>query len=138
MAQQPTTEDHVTLGEIIRRQRELAELSMRQVAAMAGISGPYLSQIERGLRDPSAEVLDALADSLQISAALLREPETDSEQSEQTVQAIQADPDLTVSQRRSLTEAYTAMRQVTVARRRTRGRRTGRSQTHHVDQEDAR
>ena len=57
---------------------------------------------------------------------------------EQTVQAIQADPDLTVSQRRSLTEAYTAMRQVTVARRRTRGRRTGRSQTQHVDQEDAR
>ena len=138
MAQQPTTEDQLTLGEIIRRQRELAELSMRQVAAMAGISGPYLSQIERGLRDPSAEVLDALADSLQISAALLREPETDSEQTEQTVQAIQADPDLTVSQRRSLTEAYTAMRQVTVARRRTRGRRTGRSQAQHVDQEDAR
>jgi transcriptional regulator with XRE-family HTH domain len=138
VAQQPTTEDRLTLGEIIRRQRELAELSMRQVAAMAGISGPYLSQIERGLRDPSAEVLDALADSLQISAALLREPETDSEQTEQTVQAIQSDPDLTVSQRRSLTEAYTAMRQVTVARRRTRGRRTGRSQTQHVDQEDAR
>ena len=138
MAQKPTTEDRLTLGEIIRRQRELAELSMRQVAAMAGISGPYLSQIERGLRDPSAEVLDALADSLQISAALLREPETDSEQTEQTVQAIQADPDLTVSQRRSLTEAYTAMRQVTVARRRTRGRRTGRSQTQPVDQENAR
>ena len=138
MVKQPTTEDHLTLGEIIRRQRELAELSMRQVAAMAGISSPYLSQIERGLRDPSAEVLDALADSLQISAALLREPETDSEQTEQTVQAIQADPDLTVSQRRSLTEAYTAMRQVTVARRRTRGRRPGRSQTQHVDQEDAR
>ena len=138
MARQPTTEDRLTLGEIIRRQRELTELSMRQVAAMAGISGPYLSQIERGLRDPSAEVLDALADSLQISAALLREPDTDSEQTEQTVQAIQADPDLTVSQRRSLTEAYTAMRQVTVARRRTRGRRTGRSPTQHVDQEDAR
>ena len=66
MVKQPTTEDHLTLGEIIRRQRELAELSMRQLAAMAGISGPYLSQIERGLRDPSAEVLDALADSLQI------------------------------------------------------------------------
>jgi transcriptional regulator with XRE-family HTH domain len=137
VAQQPTTEDHLTLGEIIRRQRELAELPMRQLAAMAGISGPYLSQIERGLRDPSAEVLDALADSLQISAALLREPETDSEETHHTVQAIQGDPGLTVSQRRSLTEAYTAMRQVTLSRRRTRGRRTGRSQTQHVDEEDA-
>jgi transcriptional regulator with XRE-family HTH domain len=137
VAQQPAAEDQLTRGEIIRRQRELAELPMRQLAAMAGISGPYLSQIERGLRDPSAEVLDALAESLQISAALLREPGSDADQAQQTVQAIQADPDLTVSQRRSLTEAYTAMRQVTLTRRRTRGRRTGRSQTQHADQEDA-
>ena len=136
MAQQPAAEDHLTLGEIIRRQRELAELPMRQLAAMAGISGPYLSQIERGLRDPSAEVLESLAVSLQISAAMLRDPQADSEPTQQTVQAIQADPDLTGSQRRSLTEA-TAMRQVTVARRRTRGRRTGRSKTQHADQEDA-
>ena len=137
MAQQPAAEDHLTLGEIIRRQRELAELPMRQLAAMAGISGPYLSQIERGLRDPSAEVLESLAVSLQISAAMLRDPQADSEPDQQTVQAIQADPDLTGSQRRSLTEAYVAMRQVTVARRRTRGRRTGRSKAQHLDQEDA-
>ena len=137
MAQQPAAEDHLTLGEIIRRQRELAELPMRQLAAMAGISGPYLSQIERGLRDPSAEVLESLALSLQISAAMLRDPQADSERDQQTVQAIQADPDLTGSQRRSLTEAYVAMRQVTVARRRTRGRRTERSKAQHVDQEDA-
>jgi transcriptional regulator with XRE-family HTH domain len=45
------------VGELIRRQRELAELSMRQVDAMAGISNPYLSQIEHGLRAPSADVL---------------------------------------------------------------------------------
>jgi len=44
------------VGELIRRQREIAELSMRQVAAMAGISNPYLSQIEHGLRAPSADV----------------------------------------------------------------------------------
>ena len=52
-----------TLGEVIRRQRELARLPMRQLAAMAGISNPYLSQIERGLRDPSDQVLTAIADS---------------------------------------------------------------------------
>ena len=45
------------MGELIRRQRELAELSMRQVAAMTGISNPYLSLIEHGLRAPSADVL---------------------------------------------------------------------------------
>ena len=49
------------LGEIIRRQRELGELSMRQFATLAGISNPYLSQIERGLREPSDRVLDAIA-----------------------------------------------------------------------------
>ena len=49
------------LGEIIRRQRELSELSMRQFADIAGISNPYLSQIERGLRDPSERVLEAIA-----------------------------------------------------------------------------
>ena len=46
------------LGEIIRRQREMAELSMRQFAELAGISNPYLSQIERGLRAPSEQVLE--------------------------------------------------------------------------------
>ncbi|MEP6980030.1 MAG: helix-turn-helix transcriptional regulator, partial [Nakamurella sp.] len=61
-----------TLGEIIRRQRELAALPMRQLAAMAGISNPYLSQIERGLRDPSEHVLHAIAASLQVSAETLR------------------------------------------------------------------
>ena len=52
------------LGEIIRRQRELSELSMRQFATLAGISNPYLSQIERGLREPSERVLDAIAAAL--------------------------------------------------------------------------
>ena len=52
------------VGDIIRRQRELAELSMRQVAAMAGISNPYLSQIEHGLRAPSEAVLETIAATL--------------------------------------------------------------------------
>src|SRR5215211_3500438 len=61
------------LGEFIRRQRELQELSMRQLADLAGISNPYLSQIERGLREPSEKVLEAIAENLQLSADVLFE-----------------------------------------------------------------
>ena len=61
-----TWSESLSLGEMIRRQREIAALPMRQLAAMAGISNPYLSQIERGLRDPSDQVLNAIADSLQM------------------------------------------------------------------------
>jgi transcriptional regulator with XRE-family HTH domain len=110
------------LGELIRRQRELAELSMRQVAAMAGISNPYLSQIEHGLRAPSEDVLRAIADSLKVSADLLRGEDPPAESAEVT-EAIQSDPDLTASQRRSLIEAYQALRQVTIQRRRGRAAR---------------
>ena len=110
------------LGELIRRQRELAELSMRQVAAMAGISNPYLSQIERGLRAPSEEVLRAIADSLHVSADLLRGEEPAASSTE-VIEAIQSDSDLTASQRRSLIEAYEALRQVTIGRRRGRAAR---------------
>jgi transcriptional regulator with XRE-family HTH domain len=59
------------LGEFIRSQRELHELSMRELARMAGISNPYLSQIERGLREPSERVLEAIARSLELSAETL-------------------------------------------------------------------
>ena len=92
---------------------------MRQVAAMAGISNPYLSQIERGLRAPSDVVLRAIADSLKVSADLLR-GYLPADGSADVVEAIQSDPDLTSSQRRSLVEAYQALRQVTVKRRRGR------------------
>ena len=61
------------LGDIIRRQRELQALSMRQFARMVGISNPYLSQIERGLRDPSEQVLQGIADSLKTSVDVLYE-----------------------------------------------------------------
>jgi transcriptional regulator with XRE-family HTH domain len=116
---QQSADDQLKLGEIIRRQRELAELSMRQVAAMAGISNPYLSQIERGLRAPSEEVLRAIAQSLNVSADLLR-GDLPADGSADVVEAIESDPDLTSSQRRSLVEAYQALRQVTVKRRRGR------------------
>src|SRR3954451_8716851 len=100
------------LGEFIRRQRELSALSMRQVASMAGISNPYLSQIERGLRAPSDQVLDAIAASLQTTAEAMRaeaggaataeEPDGDPP----VVAAIREDPRLTAAQRRALLEVY--------------------------------
>jgi len=114
-----------SLGDIIRRQRELAELPMRQFAAMVGISGPYLSQIEHGLRAPSEQVLASIAKSLQTSAEALQDqaealgPHRAAPPA--VIAAIQQDPDLTSRQRQSLIEIYTALAEVTVARRR-RGR----------------
>ncbi|MBM2616349.1 helix-turn-helix transcriptional regulator [Actinoplanes sp. LDG1-06] len=98
-----------SLGEIIRRRRELAELPIRQFAAMVGISGPYLSQIERGLRAPSDRVLRAIAGSLRTTADALRieaGPEWDAPPPVLT--AIAADPRLTARQRQALTEVYLA------------------------------
>src|SRR5215216_1474828 len=102
------------LGEFIRRQRELQELSMRQLADLAGISNPYLSQIERGLREPSEKVLDAIAENLELSAEALqerggrrREEEADDGESA-VVAAIKADPKLTARQRQALLEVYDA------------------------------
>ncbi|MBC2641298.1 MULTISPECIES: helix-turn-helix domain-containing protein [unclassified Rhodococcus (in: high G+C Gram-positive bacteria)] len=111
-----------TLGELIRRQRELAELPMRQFAAMVGISNPYLSQIERNLREPSERVLDAIAEHLQMSTDMLlgqlrNEPRAVSG----VVTAIDRDPDLTNAQRKALTEMYEAFREVTRGKRK-RGR----------------
>jgi transcriptional regulator with XRE-family HTH domain len=116
MGARPSADEPSTIGEIIRRQREFAELSMRRLAAMAGISNPYLSQIERGLRAPSEQVLNALADSLQLSADILRHTAEDGEQAKRTKAAIAADTDLTAAQRRALIEAHEAMRQVTASR----------------------
>ena len=87
------------LGEIIRRQRELQALSMRQFARMVGISNPYLSQIERGLREPSEQVLQAIADSLQTSVDVLYEqagvPHDEDGAEPAVIAAIRADPALT-------------------------------------------
>ena len=65
------TDDDSTFGQFIRHQREMQDLTMRQLADLVGISNPYLSQIERGLRRPSAEVLRQLANALQISVESL-------------------------------------------------------------------
>ena len=102
------------LGDFIRRQRELQQLSMRQFAQMAGISNPYLSQIERGLREPSERVVDAIARSLEMSAEALYEQagvhaDGDGEEAPSTVrEAIAADEALTGRQRRALLEVYDA------------------------------
>jgi transcriptional regulator with XRE-family HTH domain len=113
----------LSLGEIIRRQRQLAELPMRRLAAMVGISGPYLSQIERGLRAPSYRVLHAIATSLRTTADALVDQATPEPAAPAAVlAAIAADPDLTARQRQALVEVYTALRETTIARRRRGGR----------------
>ena len=100
------------LGEIIRRQRELSALSMRQFADLVGISNPYLSQIERGLREPSEKVLEGIAKSLQISVDTLREQAGMSvaadEETPAVVDAIREDPHLTGRQRQAMLEIYAA------------------------------
>src|ERR1700744_367028 len=100
-----------SLGEFIRRQRELSEMSMREFARVAGISNPYLSQIERGLRAPSEQGLHAIADMVKISAQTVYEhagvtPEEDGPA--QVVPAIREDPRLTGRQRQALIEVSEA------------------------------
>ena len=115
-----------SIGEIIRRQRELSKVSMRQFADMAGISNPYLSQIERGLREPSERVLDSIAESLQTSADALYEQAgivvEDEADASAVAEAIEADPALTQRQRRALLDVYEAFVAVGPAPRRRKRR----------------
>jgi len=111
-------DDRTPLGAFIRRQRELQDLSLRRLAQLAGISNPYLSQIERGLREPSERVLDALAENLELSAEALHEYATrargvaegqeDDDAEPAVVAAIKADGSLTPRQRDALLEVYRA------------------------------
>jgi transcriptional regulator with XRE-family HTH domain len=100
-----------TLGEYIREQREAAEVSLRQLAKNAGVSNPYLSQVERGLRKPSAEILGQIASALRISAetlyvrAGLLEPRAGNAA---VTESIAADETLTERQRQVLLEIYAA------------------------------
>jgi transcriptional regulator with XRE-family HTH domain len=100
-----------SLGDFIRTQRELSAMSMREFARAAGISNPYLSQIERGLRAPSEQVLQAIAETLKVSADTLYEQagrgQTD-EGPSAVEQAIRDDPALTGRQRQALLEVYRA------------------------------
>jgi transcriptional regulator with XRE-family HTH domain len=101
------------LGGYLREQREHARLSLRQLAQLAGVSNPYLSQVERGLRNPSAEVLQQIARGLQISAEALyvRAGILESAQKRPDVEAaVHADPDLSDRQKRVLLDIYSAFR----------------------------
>jgi transcriptional regulator with XRE-family HTH domain len=102
------------LGDYLREQRQLAQLSLRQLSEVAGISNPYISQIERGLKKPSAEILQALAKALRISAeslyvrAGILEERTDVGEapSADVTDAILADPRLSNRQRGVLLDVY--------------------------------
>jgi transcriptional regulator with XRE-family HTH domain len=110
---EPVPESESPLGEFIRRQRELQELSMRQLADLVGISNPYLSQIEHGLRAPSARVLEAIAENLDLSADALRahiSPQEDDAEDPAVIAAIRADPNLNARQRQALIEIYESFR----------------------------
>jgi transcriptional regulator with XRE-family HTH domain len=101
------------VGGYLREQREHAKLSLRQLAQLAGVSNPYLSQVERGLRKPSAEVLQQIARGLRISAEALyvRAGILESEQERPGVEAaVHADPDLTDRQKRVLLDIHSAFR----------------------------
>jgi transcriptional regulator with XRE-family HTH domain len=107
----PDSEPESPLGEFIRRQRGLQALSMRQLADMVGISNPYLSQIERGLREPSERVLEAIAENLELSAEALHEHARHRDEDDEepaVVAAIRADRRLTARQRQTLIEVYSA------------------------------
>jgi transcriptional regulator with XRE-family HTH domain len=100
----------VDLGELIRTQRELARMSVRRLADVAGVSNPYLSQIERGLRKPSADILQQIAKALSISAETLYERagllSTDPSPRHGVRDAIAADPHLSSEQRQALLRVY--------------------------------
>ncbi|MGW0912117.1 helix-turn-helix domain-containing protein [Streptomyces sp. NPDC002784] len=103
------------LGEYLREQRRNAQLSLRQLADAAGVSNPYLSQIERGLRKPSAEVLQQVAKALRISAETLyvRAGILDAERDRDEVETravILADPTLTGQQKQVLLQIYESFR----------------------------
>ncbi|MEV0784972.1 helix-turn-helix domain-containing protein [Streptomyces sp. NPDC091387] len=102
------------LGEYLREQRRTAQLSLRQLADAAGVSNPYLSQIERGLRKPSAEVLQQVAKALRISAetlyvraGILDERERDELE---TRAVILADPSINERQKSVLLQIYASFR----------------------------
>jgi transcriptional regulator with XRE-family HTH domain len=102
-----------SIGEYIRQQREQAKISLRQLSSAAGVSNPYLSQIERGLRRPSAEILQQIAKGLRISAEALyvQAGILEDRRSEAGVRtAVLADPGLSERQKQVLLEIYESFR----------------------------
>jgi transcriptional regulator with XRE-family HTH domain len=107
-----------SIGDYIREQREQARISVRQLAQQAGVSNPYLSQIERGLRKPSADILQQIAKGLRISAealyvqaGILEDRPADSG----VRSALLADPELSERQKQVLIEIYESFRKENAA-----------------------
>lgn len=100
------------IGGYIRAQRESAQVSLRQLARTAGVSNPYLSQIERGLRKPSAEILQQIAKGLRISAEALyvKAGILDQRPAGAVTDAVLADPLLTERQKQVLLDIYQSFR----------------------------
>lgn len=102
-----------SIGDYIKQQREQAKISLRQLAEQAGVSNPYLSQIERGLRKPSAEILQQIAKGLRISAEALyvQAGILDDRPGDSGVRAaLLTDPHLTERQKQVLVEIYESFR----------------------------
>lgn len=101
------------IGSFIRTQREAAQVSVRQLADRAGVSNPYLSQIERGLRKPSAEVLSQIAKALRLSAEVLyvRAGILEPGEVSQVHDAVMADTSITDRQKRVLLDIYASFLQ---------------------------
>src|SRR6516165_3286060 len=106
------------IGDYIRQQREQAKISLRQLADQAGVSNPYLSQIERGLRKPSADILQQIAKGLRISAEALyvQAGILDDRPADSGVRsALLADPELSERQKQVLIEIYESFRKENAA-----------------------
>lgn len=98
------------IGSFIRTQREAAQVSVRQLAEKAGVSNPYLSQIERGLRKPSADVLNQIAKALRVSAEVLyvRAGMLEPSEASEVRDAIVTDMAITERQKQVLLDIYTS------------------------------
>ena len=100
----------VDIGSFIRSQREAAQVSVRQLAEKAGVSNPYLSQIERGLRKPSADVLSQIAKALRVSAEVLyiRAGMLEPSETNEVRDVIVTDTAITERQKQVLLDIYTS------------------------------
>jgi transcriptional regulator with XRE-family HTH domain len=114
------------VGKFIREQRSAVGMSLRKLASTAGVSNPYLSQIERGLRRPSADILNGIAKALRISAETLYVRAgilDDRKGAEDVVATILADRSITERQKQVLAQIYTSFREETERTRAARRRR---------------
>ena len=114
MSKNPLNDLGESLGDYLREQRQSAKLSLRQLSELAGVSNPYLSQIERGLKRPSAEILQQLAKGLEVSAESLyvragildAEVPADTASAPDVRRAVAQDPLLSVRQKKTLLDIY--------------------------------